>query len=260
MDAKKLKEVEDIYKDLKSKLDAGEISGEVMKSELKKIMIRDEDNRFWMIGSKTGGWYVYDGSVWTAGNPYDQKEPVTVAAAEAKPQERLEAKTQERLEPKAQERPEPRIGREDEKKGESEPVILCKFCQSRIQKHDVYCNFCGGQQKGNSKASARKIPEGQLLVKAVSLVSLIFFFGGLGLVIGVIFGATFGIFKIFGDWIFQFPMMLQEMQGKIQGGLFFGALGGIFGFLAFAVLAVISGLFFNLIAYVFGGLRFKIKS
>ena len=92
------------------------------------------------------------------------------------------------------------------------------------------------------------------------IISLIFFCGGVGLIVGVIFGATFGIFKIFGDLIFQFPMMLQEMQGKIQGGLFFGALGGIFGFMAFAVLALVSGLFFNLIAYVFGGLRFKIKS
>jgi hypothetical protein len=50
------------------------------------------------------------------------------------------------------------------------------------------------------------------------------------------------------------------MRGKIQGGLFFGALGGIFGFVAFALLAVIKGLFFNLIAYVFGGIRFRIKS
>jgi hypothetical protein len=241
MDARKLKEIEDLYKDLKYRLDAGEISNDDLKAELKKMMIRDEDNRYWMIGNKSGGWYVYDGSVWNTGNPYDQKE----ATAD---------------EPKPQERPEPKPGFEEEKKAESEPQVLCKFCQSRIQKHDVYCNFCGGQQKGAAKSSTRKIPEGQLLIKAVNIISLIFFCGGVGLIVGVIFGATFGIFKIFGDWIFQFPVMLQEMQGKIQGGLFFGALGGISGFIAFAVLGLISGLFFNLIAYVFGGLRFKIKS
>jgi hypothetical protein len=240
MDAKKLKEIEDLYKDLKYKLDAGEISNENMKAELKKTMIRDEDNRYWMIGNKSGGWYVYDGSAWSAGNPYDQKN--------AAPDE-----------PMTQERQESKTSLEEIKKAESEPQVLCKFCQSRIQKHDVYCNFCGGQQKGATKSS-RKIPEGQLLIKAVSIISLIFFCGGVGLIIGVIFGATFGIFKIFGDLIFQFPMMLQEMQGKIQGGLFFGAMGGIFGFFAFAVLALISGLFFNLIAYVFGGLRLKITS
>jgi hypothetical protein len=244
MDAKKLREIEDIYKGLKSKFEAGEITGDFMKSELKKIMIRDDESRFWMIGNKTGGWYVYDGSTWKTGNPYDQAE-----AAPEKP-----------AEPKAQERQETQPIREEEVIVEAEPLVFCKFCQSRIEKHDVYCNFCGGQQKGTTKASARKIPDGQLLIKAVSLPSLIFFFGGIGLVAGVILGATFGILKIFGDLIFHFPMMLQEMQGKIQGGLFFGGLGGIFGFLAFAVLAVACGLLFNLIAYVFGGLRFKVKS
>jgi hypothetical protein len=244
MDVKRLKEIEDIYQDLKARFDAGEISSDDMKSELKKVMLRDEENRFWMIGSKTGGWYVYDGSTWKTGNPYGQTETAPHAQPEPPPSRRLEA-------PPA---------REEEVMIESEPQLLCKFCQSRLDKHDVYCNFCGGMQKGTTKSSPRKVPEGQLLVKAASIPSLIFFFGGLGLVAGVIVGATFGIMKIFGDLIFQFPMMLQEMQGKIQGGLFFGGLGGIFGFLAFAVLAAACGLLFNLIAYVFGGLRFKIKT
>jgi hypothetical protein len=257
MDAKKLSEIEDIYQDLKARFDAGKITGDTMKSELKKMMIRDEDNRFWMIGNKTGGWYVYDGSVWKADNPYGQKE---TAPAAPRQQEHPEAKLKERLEPNSHERQETKPGLDEDDKTESELLILCKFCQSRIRKHDVYCNFCGGQQKGSAKSAERKLPEGQLLVKAVSLLSLIFFFGGLGLIAGVIFGATFGIIKIFGDLIFQFPIMLQEMQGKIQGGLFFGALGGIAGFLASAALAVVLGLLFNLIAYVFGGLRFKVKS
>jgi hypothetical protein len=244
MDARKLSEIEDIYLDLKAKFDAGKITGDAMKAELKKLMIRDEDNRFWMIGNKTGGWYVYDGSTWKAGNPYGQQEAQAPGATEA-----LARQTQEFKQ-----------SREDEIKIEPEAALYCKFCQSRLEKHDVYCNFCGGQQKGATKPTARKIPDGQLLVKAVTIPSLIFFFGGLGLIAGVILGATFGIIKIFGDLIFQFPMMLQEMQGKIQGGLFFGAMGGIAGFLVFAALAVVLGLLFNLIAYVFGGLRFKIKS
>jgi len=246
MDVKRLKEIEDIYQDLKARFDAGEISGDDMKSELKKVMLRDEENRFWMIGSKTGGWYVYDGSTWKTGNPYGQAETAPLAPSEP-----------QMSPPRRQEIP---LAREEEAQGESEPPLQCKFCQSRIEKYAVYCNFCGGQQKGTTKSTARKVPEGQLLVKAVSIPSLIFFFGGLGLVAGVVVGAAFGILKIFGDLIFQFPMMLQEMQGKIQGGLFFGGLGGIFAFLAFAVLAAAIGLLFNLIAYVFGGLRFKIKT
>ncbi len=245
MDAKKLSEIEDIYQDLKAKFDAGKITGDAMKSELKKLMIRDDENRFWTIGNKTGGWYVYDGSSWKAGNPYSYQESTAAAAPDP-----VTLQKQQETAP----------DRDEDIQGELEAQVYCKFCQSKLEKHDVYCNFCGGQQKGASKPSLQKISDGQLLVKAVTIPSLIFFCGGFGLIAGVILGATFGIIRIFGDLIFQFPMMLQEMQGKIQGGLFFGALGGISGFLAFAVLAVVWGLLFNLIAYVFGGLRFKVKS
>ena len=134
MDVKKLKEIEDFYKDLKYKLDAGEISGDDMKAELKKMMIRDDDNRYWMIGNKSGGWYVYDGSTWNAADPYSQEKAAAVGRAEA-------AGTSGAVCPAV----------EEEKKAEPEPQVLCKFCQSRIQKHDVYCNFCGGQQKGTDK-------------------------------------------------------------------------------------------------------------
>ena len=83
MDVKRLKEIEDIYQDLKARFDAGEISSDDMKSELKKVMLRDDENRFWMIGSKTGGWYVYDGSAWKAGNPYGQAETAPLTRMEA---------------------------------------------------------------------------------------------------------------------------------------------------------------------------------
>ncbi|HSQ34409.1 MAG TPA: hypothetical protein VLQ89_00305 [Candidatus Binatia bacterium] len=244
MEAKRLSEIEDIYQDLKVKFDSGKISGDEMKSELKKLMIRDEDNRFWMIGSKTGGWYVYDGSTWKPGNPYADEQAPPVTRTDALKAEHHELKAER-----------------GEQEPEEAPVqVFCKFCQSRLEKHDLYCNFCGGQQKGATKPSTPRLPEGQLLIRSVSIPALMFFCGGFGLIAGVVLGATFGIIRIFGDLIFQFPMMLQEMQGKIQGGLFFGALGGISGFLAFAALAFVLGLLFNLIAYVFGGLRFKVKS
>lgn len=243
MDAKKLREVEDIYKDLKYKLEAGEISGDYLKAELKKTMIRADDNRYWMIGNKTGGWYVYDGSAWNAADPYSQIEAAPVAEPEPKPKKSLELF----------------LNNEEEKKTPSEPLILCKFCQTRIKKHDGFCNSCGEQQWGVRKFSTPKMPERELLIKAVRIISLIFFFGGVGLIVGIIFGATFGVFKIFGNWIFKFPQMLQDMRGQIQGGLFFGAIGGIAGFVGFALVAALFGLFYNALAYIFGGLRFKVK-
>ena len=244
MEEKKFREIEDLYKDLKERQAAGEISADDTKAELKKMMIRDEANRYWMMGSKTGGWYVYDGTSWKAADPYGHEDTPLVLQPEMAPAEKFSA-----------------AGREEAVQStEDQSETFCKFCHSRMAEHDAYCKFCGGSQKAAAKTTERHGGEGEMLFRSVRIVSFIFFFGGLGLVAGVILGATFGIFKIFGDLIFQFPLMLQEMQGKIQGGLFFGAIGGIAGFVGCALLAALLGLLYNALAFVFGGLRFKIKS
>ncbi|MFH2107193.1 MAG: hypothetical protein ABII93_00845 [Chrysiogenia bacterium] len=244
MDEKKFREIEDLYKELKERQASGEISGDDMKAELKKMMIRDEENRYWMLGSKTGGWYVYDGSTWKAAHPYGHEETPLLLQPELAQAEKIPADDRGEVQ------------RPAEDKSES----FCKFCHSRMDEHDAYCKFCGASQKAAARAPERQSGQGEMLVRSVRIFSLIFFFGGLGLVAGVIFGSTFGIFKIFGDLIFQFPLMLQEMQGKIHGGLFFGAIGGIAGFIGCALLAVLFGLLYNALAFVFGGLRFKVKS
>jgi hypothetical protein len=129
-----------------------------------------------------------------------------------------------------------------------------------MDEHDAYCRFCGASPKAAARPPARPAFGDEIQVRSVRLLSLAIFSGGLGLVVGVVFGASFGIFKILGDLIYQFPVMLQEMRGKFLGGLFFGGLGGIAGFVAFAAFGVLLGLFFNALCFVFTGPRFKIKS
>ncbi len=255
MDVKRFREVEGLYKDLKERQAAGEVSAEDAKSELKKLMIRDEDNRYWMIGGKTGGWYIYDGSSWNPGDPYagSTEAPGASAAADTVIAPSMASAVA------AGEKSRPSISFAD--KGiEEKPETLCKFCHSRMEGHDAYCRFCGASPKAAAKPPARPLAGDELQVRAVRLLSLAIFCGGLGLVIGVVFGASFGIFKIFGDLIYQFPLMLQEMRGKFLGGLFFGALGGIAGFVAFALLGLLLGLFFNALCFVFTGPRFKVRS
>jgi hypothetical protein len=244
MDASKFREIERLYKDLKDRQAAGEVSPEDMKAELKKMMLRDEDNRYWMLGGKTGSWYAYDGTSWNAEDPYRREETPLVLQTEMG----------------AQEKGPPGDAREERQQAVEKPEMLCKFCHSRLEEHDAYCKFCGAGQKAAARPPSRRLAEDEILVKSVRILSLVFFFGGLGLAIGVIFGASFGIFRILGDFIFQFPVMLQEMRGRVTGGLFFGAIGGIAGFASFALLAALLGLLFNALAFVFGGLRFKIKS
>jgi hypothetical protein len=128
-----------------------------------------------------------------------------------------------------------------------------------MDEHDAYCRFCGASPKAGAAKPERRLAGDEIQIRAVRVLSLVIFLGGLGLVLGVVFGASFGIFNILGDLIYQFPMMLQEMRGKFLGGLFFGALGGIAGFISFALTAVLLALFFNALSFVFGGPRFRIR-
>ena len=220
MDAKKFREVEQRYQELKSKHDRGEIDGEDMKKELKRLLLTDESGNYWMIGGKSGQWYRYDGREWSVSDPFGEAASIRESPQGAPP-------VTEGVDEKA-----------DVQKRGAPP---------------------GDKTKKPPKTTLRSLREDELLIKYVNIVSLIFFLGGLGMISGVILGASFGIFKIGGDLIAKFPAMLQGTHGKIQGGLLFGALGGILGFFACAFLAIVMGLVYNLVSYIFGGIRFRIR-
>ena len=243
MDIDKFKEAEAKYLQLKSQLDRGEINAAEMKKQLKETMIIDENGNYWMIGGKSGKWYNYRDSEWKESNPYPEKSIETQPISD-------------------QEQPVVEITRKQIIPEESAEFVICKTCKSRIPVHTVYCQNCGANQKEPGRAEPTHMLKmrSEILIKSIKLVPMIFFFGGLGLIIGVLLGATFGIFDIFGDLIFQFPIMLQETRGKIQGGLIFAAMGGISGFIVLAFFSIIITGIYNFISYFFGGIRFNIKS
>jgi len=111
-----------------------------------------------------------------------------------------------------------------------------------------------------AKPEKKVQPIDELVISSIDMVSLIFFLGGIGMIVGVLFGATFGIFTgVFGDLINYFPELLRGVQGGFAGGLLFAAIGGIGGALFFALAAVVISSLYNLIAFIFGGIRLKIK-
>ncbi|MCK4835348.1 MAG: hypothetical protein KAT17_01855 [Candidatus Aminicenantes bacterium] len=243
MDIDKFKEAEAKYLELKSQLDKGEIDATVMKKKLKEIMLTDDSGNYWMIGGKSGKWYNYRDSEWKEDNPY--------------PEEALQTQQLSEGDTVMVDRKEKQILIDD-----STEFVICKVCKSKISPHSVYCHICGANQKEPKKTETVTSlkAKSEILIKSIKLVPMIFFFGGLGLILGVLLGATFGIFDIFGDFIFQFPIMLQETRGKIQGGLIFAAMGGISGFILLAFFSVIVTGIYNFISFFFGGIRFKIKS
>lgn len=289
MDHSKFKETENKYIELKSSLDSGTITSEDLKVKLKKMMIRDDEGNYWMIGSNTGKWYIYNGSDWKEKDPYNEvdlsktqnfqnleKETVVVHHEEELQKEEIvvEQKEQdivfesEETESKSLETNEIAEEEQSIEISEEKPAeetfstqdssnVLCVICKSKIENHSVYCSYCGANQKELSLKKSK--PGEELLIRSVRITSLVFFFGGLGLIVGVIFGATFGIFDIFNDLLSKFPEMLAETRGKIQGGLIFAALGGIGGFFGSAIIFGLSGLIYNTFSYLFGGIRIRTR-
>ena len=257
MDESKFKEIEEKYRELKEQLDRGEITSDDMKKTLKEMMVLDEDGRYWMIGGKTGKWYHYDGIDWREENPYgdDPSETKLFTKEEEEPvkDDTLRVEKIEKVE-EEEKREEPLI-----EKVAEEPVLEkeIKIPEAKESKEKFTPKEISLEPKRVPQVQVR---ESELLIKSVKITSFIFFLGGLGLGLGVIFGAVFGIFPIFGDLIYQFGPMLSETHGKIQGGLIFAAIGGIGGFVVFSVIALIMGSLYNAISSLFGGVRFKIKS
>jgi len=57
-------ELESKYYELKGKHAAGFISNEEFQAEVEKLTLQDEQGRWWMIGAKTGKWYVSQEGEW----------------------------------------------------------------------------------------------------------------------------------------------------------------------------------------------------
>ena len=59
---------------LKAKFQNGEIARQEFIDEMKKLRIKDDQGRFWMIGAQTGKWYYFDGKDWVQDEPPSHKD------------------------------------------------------------------------------------------------------------------------------------------------------------------------------------------
>ncbi len=63
------KEAEDAFKRIKAKYERGEIGFEEFKARVKELMVRDGEGNIWMIGVKSGKWYVKTPEGWKLKEP-----------------------------------------------------------------------------------------------------------------------------------------------------------------------------------------------
>lgn len=346
MDESTFRKTETRYREIKEKLDRGEATPGEVKAELKRLMVQDVSGNYWMLGGKTGRWYIHKDNQWVESDPYEllfpsheeeaeagaaldlggytevvpargltgerdiaqeeeaeleqgdgasgvftgvggsdtapvptvtdsrkysfgEEEPRPVAvqvSLPVEPQPVPRVRYEQKIEEKA-------VIQEQEVQLKEEPArpvshlgdhIACKVCKSLIPPHAVYCSFCGAHQEALGKRPAVKVKsveaESELLIKSIKIWSFFFFLGGVGIFLGVILGAIFGIFKdIIPVLHQQLPLMLQETRGQLTGGLIFAAAGGIGGFIVSAVFSLILSSIYNLISSIIGGIRFKVR-
>jgi len=62
-------QVEATFAELKAQYEAGDLTEEQFRAQLQELMVQDEQDRWWIIGYKSGLWYYHDGQQWVQDDP-----------------------------------------------------------------------------------------------------------------------------------------------------------------------------------------------
>jgi len=243
------------FNSLKTKFQAGEISGQEFVEEMKKLRIKDDEGRTWMIGAKTGMWYFFDGKDWIQAEPPSPKEKKAICpycGFENKPETVVCVRCGGNI-------------------GETRQV--CPKCGAALEKPYLNCPACstGPVEKEieEEKEETKPIPQRDdwdrekkkiaYVLRSVQPSSFFLFGGALGLLIGVLAGTFAGATAYFSKALTFLPQSLANLQGKLLGAIIYGLGGGIVGFLVIGYLAFLKAVLVNLILSLTGGIKFKLQ-
>jgi hypothetical protein len=84
------------FVETKRRFDAGSISGEEFDARRRRLMVRDDEGRWWAKSRKSGEWNYHDGSAWVRGIPPGHQPP-PAAPAESAPDRGSRIEQGERL-------------------------------------------------------------------------------------------------------------------------------------------------------------------
>jgi len=235
-------DVESTFRLLQRRFRDNEISRREFIDQLKKLRLRDDQGRVWMIGAQTGRWYYFDGREWV------QSEPPA----------------DETIRPEC-----PSCGKENEEGAETcagcgEPLrpreAVCPNCGARLESPFQKCPACNREAGATPYAeegifAARESARGSFILKRISPLSLFSLAGGAGIILGIVAGAFAGASEQFSGLARRLPDFLGSLHGTLMGGIMFGVMGGAAGLLFAGLLGYLLALLFNLIASVTGGVK-----
>ena len=210
-----------------------EISKREFIESLKKLRVRDEQGRFWMIGVQTGKWYYFDGRKWTPSHPPSVSEGKAICI---------------------------HCGLENDL-----DVEVCSRCGGAFDvaaeedRNGIISDTDGLLEKwGRFDGEGVHVEEsGVRILKAVLPMSLSLVFGTAGAFFGLLAGVLAGSTMFFPGLSEALPEFLRDIQGKLLGGILFAAGGGVLGFAVSWAAGWIAAGILNGILSLSGGLKFR---
>jgi len=236
---KEFKDLEHIFEEFRRQFREKEISREEFINQLKELRLKDDEGHFWMIGAQSGKWYYYDGKNWIRSDPPSLEEGKAICI---------------------------HCGYENELTAE-----VCISCSGQLGKSERnYCSKCGTKLEDPSDPCPYCSQEPELLpgeryderrgranfvLHRIGPLSFLFFWGTIGLLVGVVLGAFAGASEYFFANATMTPGFLKDVQGKLLGAIVYALLGGVAGALILGVLGFLGALIINGIASLVGGIK-----
>jgi len=248
--------MDDRFRDVKSDFErmtgrfrSGEISRREYIESLKQMRFKDEEGRFWMIGAQTGKWYYFDGTGWVQSSPpsLGEKKAICIYCGY---ENDLESESCAGC------------GGRVAPGGEGLAASVCPACGSPLDAESGDCPSCPAPTALEPVPLAGAEPsrmgaEGDYVVRYVHPLSYLLFWGGMGIVIGVLSGLLAGATSFIPGITDALPAFFKDMQGQLLGGMIYAALGGVAGFALFGAAGFLVALLANAILSITGGVKMR---
>jgi len=236
------REVDNSFQVLRQRFREREISRREFIDQLKKLRLKDDQGRFWMIGAQTGRWYYFDGREWIPADPPAEspvKRKCYACGLDNEEAASACARCGESLERTA---------------------ALCPSCGAKLDSPFQKCPSCSREAEVSPFAEealfkGRERGEGEFVLRHISALSAFAAFGGFGLILGIGAGAFAGAAGSLSGLAARLPDFMSTLHGTLMGGIMFGVAGAIAGFLSAGLLGCLLALVFNLTASISGGIR-----
>jgi len=248
----RFRNIEDAFSRMKRKFRGGEITQREFIDSLKQLRIKDDEGRFWMIGAQSGKWYYFDGKDWIQSAPPSIKErkAICIYCGYENDIEAAEC-----------------VGCGG-RFGEEAGTKTCPECGAEVDPESGGCPRCARKDSSEAEAVAAAVSaagessvgggEIEYAIRSVQPLSHLLFWGGIGIVAGILTGMLAGATQFLPGLSGLFPSFLKDLQGKLVGGLISATLGGIIGFLSFGLAGWLAALLANGVLSFIGGFKIRL--